>query len=140
MQSGWDMQNDLTDLTARALSRASSNAVFSALAYAALKARAGRIAPNQIIRAGGHELMVADDENGDGLVVQLILPASQLQAMFLDAAMEIDSSVEGWNDHQRREWLASFSTELFRHLIKWQGISARLGPGENVTFEKAVSR
>ena len=30
--------------------------------------------------------------------------------------------------------------ELARYLAKWQGIKMRRGPGENITFEKAVSR
>jgi len=48
----------------RVVAKASSEAVFQALAYGALKARAGRIAPNQIIRSGDFELIVADDEAG----------------------------------------------------------------------------
>ena len=53
---------------------------------------------------------------------------------------ELDGSAEGWSDHERREWLAAFWGELARYLAKWQDIKMRWGPGENVTFEKAVSR
>jgi hypothetical protein len=130
----------MKDLTARAVQKASSEAVFSALAYAALKARAGRIAPNQIIRMGEHELIVADDENGDGLVVQMILSRSQMENCFLAKVRDMDCSVDAWDDRQRREWLAGFWVELARYLSKWQDIRMRPGPGENVTFEKAVSR
>ena len=35
--------------------------------------------PNQIIRTGEFELIVDDDENGDGLVVQIILPLEQME-------------------------------------------------------------
>jgi hypothetical protein len=33
-----------------------------------------------------------------------------------------------------------FWGELAQYLAKWQGIKIRHGPGENITFEKAVSR
>jgi len=38
-----------------------------------LKVRAARIHPNQIIRINEFDLMVTEDENDDGLVVQIIL-------------------------------------------------------------------
>jgi hypothetical protein len=127
-------------LISKAVQKASSEEVFQALAYGALKARAARIAPNQIIRIGDRELMVAEDENGDGLVVQIILPRVQMGEMALAKACELDGSVEGWSDQERREWLGAFSRGLALYLAKWQGIKMRHGPGENVTFEKAVSR
>jgi len=37
-----------------------------------LKVRAARIHPNQIIRINEFDLMVTEDENDDGLVVQII--------------------------------------------------------------------
>jgi len=52
----------------------------------------------------------------------------------------LDGSAEGWSDRERREWLAAFWGKLARYLAKWQGIKMRRGPGENVTFEKAISR
>ena len=97
-----------------------------------MKARAARIAPNQIIRIREFDLMVAEDENGDGLVVQIILPLEQMEGLALARA--------SGSDHERREWLAAFWDELARYLAKWQDIKMRRGPGENVTFEKAVSR
>ncbi|NTV28057.1 MAG: hypothetical protein HGA93_05195, partial [Methanothrix sp.] len=66
MQSRSD---EINKLISKAAAKASQEGVFQALAYGALKARAGRIAPNQIIRTGSYELLVADDENGEGLVV-----------------------------------------------------------------------
>ena len=130
----------MNELSSRAAQKASQEGIFQALAYAALKARASRIAPNQIIRIGEFELMVAEDENGDGLVVQIILPREQMEAMALARARELDGSAEGWSDHERREWLSAFWRELARYLGKWQDIKMRYGPGENMTFEKAVSR
>lgn len=130
----------MNELIRKAAQKASQEEVFQALAYAALKARAARIAPNQIIRRGEFEMIVAEDENGEGLVVLIILPQELMEAMALARACELDGSAEGWSDHERREWLAAFWGELARYLAKWQGIKMRRGPGENITFEKAVSR
>jgi hypothetical protein len=130
----------MDELIRKAAQKASQEEVFSALAYAALKARAGRIAPNQIIRTGGYELLVAEDENGEGLVVQIILPLQEMEAMALRKASELDQRAGGWNDLVRREWLAEFWRELSTYLKKWQQIKIRRGPGENVTLEMAVSR
>lgn len=130
----------MKDLANKVAVKVSLEDIFQALSYAALKARAGRIAPNQILRAGDFDLMVTHDENGDGLVVQLILPLADLEDMALSWAGELDSSVQGWNERERREWLDVFFSELARHLVRWQGISMLRGPGENVTMEKAVSR
>jgi hypothetical protein len=130
----------MNDLISKAAAKSSQEEIFRALAYGALKARAARIASNQIIRIGEFDLMVAEDENGDGQVVQIILPLEEMQANALARARELDSSAEGWGDSERREWLAAFWDELARYLGKWQGIKMRHGPGENITFEKAVSR
>ena len=129
----------MNEQISKATAMASQDEVFQALAYAALKARAARIAPNQIIRIREFDLMVAEDENGNGLVVQIILPLVQMEGLALASACELGGSAGG-SDHERREWLAAFWDELARYLAKWQDIKMRRGPGENVTFEKAVSR
>lgn len=130
----------MKDLTVKAVEKVSQESVFSALAIAALKARANRIAANQIIRTGEFELIVADDENGDGLVVQIIMPMERIETIALSRAGEIEKAALAWNDHERREWIAGFWVELGRYLLKWQNVRLRRGPGENVTIEKAVSR
>lgn len=91
----WTIMNvDLMkDLMSRVVAKTSQDALFQALAYAALKARAGRIAPNQILRSGDFELIVADDENGDGLVVQLMLPLVDLESLALSHAADRKSVV-----------------------------------------------
>jgi hypothetical protein len=53
---------------------------------------------------------------------------------------DLDGCTKRWNDHERWEWLVAFWGKLARYLTKWQGIKMRHGPGENITFEKAVSR
>jgi hypothetical protein len=130
----------MKDLTIKAVAKVSQDPVFSALAIAALKARASRIAANQIIRTGEFELIVADDENGEGLAVQMIMSLERIEAIALSRASEIDADSLAWNEHERREWLAGFWAELGRYLLKWQDVRVRRGPGENVTLDKAVSR
>ena len=130
----------MKDLAGKAAAKVSQAEDFQALSYAALKARAGRIAPNQILRVGNFELIVAHDEEGDGMVVQMILPLADLQAMALAWAGELDGSVQAWSDGERRAWLESFFSELARYLSRWQSVVMRRGPGENVTLEQAVSR
>lgn len=130
----------MKDLAGKTATKVSQEEVFQALSYAALKARAGRIAPNQILRVGNFELIVAHDEEGDGMVVQMILPLADLQAMALAWAGELDGSVQAWSDGERRAWLESFFSELARYLSRWQSVVMRRGPGENVTLEQAVSR
>lgn len=109
----------MKDLAGKAAAKVSQEEVFQALSYAALKARAGRIAPNQILRVGNFELIVAHDEEGDGMVVQMILPLADLQAMALAWAGELDGSVQAWSDGERRAWLESFFSELARYLLRW---------------------
>jgi hypothetical protein len=87
----------MKDLMSRVVAKASSEAVFQALAYGALKARAARIAPNQIIRSGEFELIVADDENGEGLVVQMVLPRADLEALVLSHAGSLEPAAEHWS-------------------------------------------
>ncbi len=108
----------MNELMNKVVQKASQEEVFQAVAYAALKARAARIVPNQIIRIGEFEMIVAEDENGDGLVVQIILPMKQMGGMALGKARELDDSAEDWSDHQRRKWLSSFWKELALYLAK----------------------
>lgn len=130
----------MKEMIDKVVQSASQDKVFQALAYAALKARAGRIASNQIIRTGKHDLIVADDENGEGLVVQMILPGLQLEALALAKASDLDPSVQSWSAHERHLWLEEFWAELARYLAKWQDVRMRCGPGDNITFEKPVRR
>lgn len=130
----------MKEMTCKVVQSASQDEVFQAMTYAALKARAGRIAPNQIIVTSKQDMIVAEDENGDGLVVQMILPRQKMEALALARASDLDGSVQNWDAHEKHVWLEEFWTELARYLAMWQGIRMRRGPGENMTFEKAVSR
>jgi hypothetical protein len=118
----------------------SQEEIFRAIAYGALKARAGRLAPGEIINIGEFELIVAEDENGEGIVVQIIETMANMESLVLTKVRTQDKAIESWSDHEQRDWMAAFWRDLAQYLDKWQNIKMRLGPGENITFEKAVSR
>lgn len=74
-------------------------------AYSALKVRAGRTAPNQILRSGDFELIVADDENGEGPVVQMMLLRADLEALARSHAAALEPNAEHWCKGERRGFL-----------------------------------
>jgi hypothetical protein len=117
---------------------ASQSEIFQALGYAALKARALGSKSGEIIRIGSREVVVAEDEEGDGIVVQIIENRQCIEDLAFSRAGEI--GIAFGSDHEEREWRASFIEELRSILEKWQGIEMRVGPGENLTFEKAIQR
>jgi hypothetical protein len=122
----------------KAVQMVSQDEIFRAVAYAALKARAGRFMSGEIIKIGRFELVVAEDENGEGIVVQIIETLSQIEALALARAQELGMATECWSDHEKREWMTYFYSDLAKILRQWQNIEMRHGPGENLTFEKAI--
>ena len=68
------------DLRIKAVQMFSQEEIFKAISYGALKARARRLAPEEIIKIGEFELIVAEDENGEGIVVQIIETTANLEA------------------------------------------------------------
>ena len=122
----------------KAVQMVSQDEIFRAVAYAALKARAGRFMPGEIIKIGRFELVVAEDENGEGIVVQIIETLSQIEALALARAQELGMATDCWSDHEKREWMNYFYSDLAKILRQWQNIEMRHGPGENLTFEKAI--
>lgn len=128
------------DTSCRIAAQVSREEIFQALGYAALKARAGHLAPGTVINIGSFDMMVAEDEAGDGIVVQTIVPRKQVEAIALAKADELAAGQQGGTARTKADWLASFFMELRDVLRKWQSIEMRQGPGENLTFEKAVYR
>ena len=124
----------------KAVQTFSQEEIFRAIAYGALKARAGRLAPGEIMLIGEFELTVAEDENGEGVVVQIIETVANMESLALDKMRTHDTKIDGLSDHERRAWVAAFWRDLAQYLNKWQDIKMRLGPGENITFEKSVSK
>lgn len=114
--------------------------VFKAIGLAALKARANNLEPGDIARTGIFELVVAEDEEGSGAVVQMILEKERIETLALVKAGELGQDLNGLQEHERREWMALFMKDLKEDLEKWYQIRMRPGPGENLTFEKSVYR
>jgi hypothetical protein len=124
----------------KAVQMFSQEEIFRAIAYGALKARAGRLAPGEIIKIGEFELIVAVDENGEGIVVQNIETMAKMESLVLARVRLQDMAIESRSDHEKQDWMAAFWRDLAQYLDKWQNIKMRLGPGEHITFEKAVSK
>lgn len=128
------------ELRKKAVEMFSQEEIFRAIAYGALKARAGRLGPGEIINIGEFELMVAEDENGEGIVVQIIETMANMESRVLARVRSQDMTIGCGSDHEQRIWMAAFWGDLSSYLNKWQSIKMRLGPGEHVTFEMAVSK
>jgi len=128
------------ELRKKAVQMFSQEEIFRAIALGALKARAGRLGPGEIINIAEFEMIVAEDENGEGIVVQIIETMANMESRVQAKVRTQDMTIESWSDHEQRVWMAAFWSDLAKYLDKWQSIKIRLGPGEHITFEKAVCR
>lgn len=128
------------DTSCRIAAQVSREEIFQAIGYAALKARAGHLASGTVIKIGSFGMVVVEDEAGDGIVVQIIVPKKQVETLALAKAEELAAGHQDREENEKADWLASFFAELRDVLRKWQSIEMRQGPGENLTFEKAVYR
>lgn len=128
----------MNDQIRRAAQMASQSEIFQALGYAALKARALGPRPGEIIRIGSREVVVSEDEEGESIVVQIIETRECVEDLASCRTEELGLAFD--SDHEQRVWMDSFLKELRSILGKWQEIEMRFGPGENLTFERAVRR
>jgi hypothetical protein len=128
----------MDDQIRRVAQMASQSEIFQALGYAALKARALSPKTGEVLRIGNLEVVVAEDEEGEGIVVQIIESRQSIEDLANCRAEELGLAFG--SDHNEREWMDSFLNELRSILGKWQEIEMRFGPGENLTFEKAIYR
>jgi hypothetical protein len=133
-------EKNMFELRKKTVQMFSQEEIFLAIPLGALKARAGRLGPGEIINIGEFEMIVAEDENGEGIVVQIIETMADMESLVMARVRTQDRTIGGWSDHERRVWLAAFWSDLAQYLNTWQGIKMRLGPGEHITFEKAVCR
>jgi len=113
----------------------SQEEIFQSIGYAALKARAGRLVPGDIVKIGALEFVMAEDEEGEGVVAQIIIERRELEVMAMAGAAEMGMDLEG---AAGKEMMMSVFAELEDILERWQGIKLRAGPGENLTLEKAA--
>lgn len=131
---------DMLEMRMRAVQLAAREEIFLAIAQGALKARAGRLAPESSMEVGSFKMMVVEDENGDGCAVQVIVSRKMIEDLALEKAQYLDKSAEDWSEHERRVWLEAFWRDLGPYLYKWKQIRMRPGPGESITFEMQVSK
>jgi hypothetical protein len=131
---------DMLEMRMRAVQLAAREEIFLAIAQGALKARAGRLAPESSMEVGSFKMMVVEDENGDGCAVQVIVSREMIEDLALEKAQYLDKSAEDWSEHERRMWLEAFSRDLGPYLYKWKQIRMRPGPGESITFEIQVCK
>jgi hypothetical protein len=131
---------DMQEMRTKAVQLAAREEIFLAIAQGALKARAGRLAPESSMDVGSFKMMVVEDENGEGCAVQVIESRKMMEDLALEKAQYLDKSAEGWSDHERRMWLEAFWRDLGPYLYKWKQIRMRPGPGESITFEIEVSK
>ncbi len=109
----------MKDARRRAVLLASQEEIFRAMGYAALKARAGQHSPGEIITIGRFEMVVVEDEEGDGIVVQIIETRQEME----------DLAPEAWDDRQRREWTDAFLEELGKAAAQVAGDRDETGAG-----------
>ena len=131
---------DMLEMRMRAVQLAAREEIFLAIAQGALKARAGRLAPESSMEVGSFKMMVVEDENGEGCAVQVIVSRKMMEDLALEKAQYLDKSAEEWSEHERRVWLEAFWRDLGPYLYKWKQIRMRPGPGESITFEMQVSK
>jgi hypothetical protein len=122
-------------LTSKAVQLAAQDEIFQSMNYAALRARAGRMEPGDIIRIEGREIVVVEDEEGTGMVVQIIESRKHVEDLARGYARKAGLDLE-----LGHEWMEDFLREMAEVLFKWQNIEIRPGPGENLTFEKTVDK
>jgi hypothetical protein len=130
----YQRSEEMKDLQAVAR-KMSQEEIFQSIGYAALKARAGRLDPGDIVKIGSLEFVMAEDEEGEGVVAQIIVGRGEVEGLAVARAKEMGLDLEG---AVGKEMMSSLLTELEDILERWQGIKLRAGPGENLTLEKAA--
>jgi hypothetical protein len=114
--------------------------LFKALGFSALKARAGMLRPGNVIKSGCYEFVVDEDELSEFVVVHIILPRADIEALGEAASIELGLDTRSLSDTDMSEWKGIFVDKLKLLLGKWQEIKCLTGPGENLTFEKVAYR
>jgi hypothetical protein len=114
--------------------------LFKAIGFAALRARASMMEPGKVIKFGSFEFVVDEDEFGEWVVVQIILPRKEIEVLGKAKAEELGMDIESLDGAERNRWLGDFLDRLKELLKKWQDIKCHVGPGENLTFEKSSYR
>ena len=134
------LAKDLQASSQKAAQHVSQAELFKAIGIAALRVRAGMLEPGKVVALGGFEFVVDEDEFGEWVVIQMILPRRQIEEQGLAKAKEMGIEIESLSGSERILWMGEFMDRLKELLKKWQEIKCHVGPGENLTFEKAAYR
>jgi hypothetical protein len=114
--------------------------LFKAMGSAALRARAGMLEPGKVVAFGGFEFVVDEDEFGEWVVIQIIVPRKEIEELGKAKAEDLGIDKEKMSVYDHSLWISDFMDRLKELLKKWQDIKCHVGPGENLTFEKAAYR
>ena len=117
---------------------AQKSELFKAFSIAAIKARANLLEPGNVLKVGGFEFVVDEDELGAWIVVNMILPRKEIEAMAEARAEDLGFDIKHRDNSERSEWQDSFIENVKTFIKNWYEIKCIQGPGENLTFEKAV--
>jgi len=114
--------------------------LFRALVSAAFKVRAGMLEIGSVVKSGGYEFVVDEDELGEWMVVHIILPRIEIEALGEAVAKDLGVYIKSMSSIEILEWNGVFIDDLKVLLLKWHQIKCLKGPGENLTFEKTAYR
>jgi hypothetical protein len=128
----------MDDKIRNAVKGAMEEDLFKFLNFAAIKARAGHLEPGETISMEGYDFLVAEDEEGKGIVVMIVLSRQYFENLAIDNMKRSGISFEDGTSQQRNKCLQKFQEELRRNLQKFQQIWILFGPGDDLTFEKAA--
>jgi hypothetical protein len=112
--------------------------LFRAMGSAAFKVRAGMLGIGNVVKSGGYEFVVDEDELGEWVVVHIVLPRKEIEALGEAAAKDLGFDTKSMS--YIPEWKGVFIDDLKVLLEKWLEIKCLKGPGENLTFERATYR
>ena len=122
----------------RAVRLVSEDDLFKSMAYAAMKIKAGKLKPGEIVVKDNHEFTVAEDDEGTGITVQMIQSRQHIESLAEVAAKSAGLDLRDLGARVRSEWMEQFLSELKETLRKWHEIDMRSGPGDNLTFVRMV--
>ena len=114
--------------------------LFRALGSAAFKVRAGLLEIGKVVKSGGYEFVVDEDELGEWVVVHTVLPRIEIEALGEAAAKDLGVDIKRMSNIEILEWKDVFIDDLKFLLLKWHQIKCLKGPGENLTFERTAYR
>ena len=122
----------------RAVRLVSEDDIFRSLAYAAMKVKAGKLQPGEIVVINNREFNVAEDEEGKGVAVQMIQSMKNIESLAETKAKEAGLDLRSLDDRARTDWMWQFLNKLKDNLQRWHEIKTISGPGDNMTFSRFV--